>query len=101
MTFSIFMTILGPSVAYMITSMDPQLFSLNLPEITQGLGIPADLVGFTGSASTLVVAAAVLGVGNLGDVYGLKRLLVYGFVGSIVIQVLAQCPAQAEGCWRQ
>jgi MFS family permease len=89
MTFSIFLTILGPSIAYMITSMDPQLFSLNLPEITQGLGIPADLVGFTGSASTLVVAAAVLGVGNLGDVYGLKRLLVYGFVGSIVFEVLA------------
>ena len=89
MSFSIFMTILGPSVAYMITSMDPQLFSLNLTEITQGLGIPADLVGFTGSASTLVVAAAVLGVGNLGDVYGLKRLLIYGLVASIVFEVLA------------
>jgi MFS family permease len=88
MSFSIFMTILGPSVAYAITSMDPQLFSLNLPEITQGLGIPADLVGFTGSASTLMVAAAVLGMGNLGDVYGLRRLLIYGLLASIIFEVL-------------
>ena len=89
MSLSIFLTILGPSIAFMITSMDPQLFSLNLTEITKGLGIPPNLVGFTGSAATLVVAAAVLGVGNLGDVYGLKRLLIYGFVGSIVFEVLA------------
>jgi MFS family permease len=89
MTFSIFLTILGPSIAFMITSMDPLLLSLNLTEITKELSIPPDLVGFTGSAATLVVAAAVLGVGNLGDVYGLKRLLVYGFVGSIVFEVLA------------
>jgi MFS family permease len=89
MTFSIFMIILGPSIANMITATDPQLFVLNLPEITKELGIPPDLVGFTGSAATLVVAAAVLGVGNLGDVYGLKRLLVYGLLATIVIAVLA------------
>lgn len=89
MTFSIFLTILGPSIAFMITSMDPLLLSLNLSKITFELGIPPDLVGFTGSAATLVVAAAVLGVGNLGDVYGLKRLLMYGFVGSIAFEVLA------------
>jgi MFS family permease len=89
MTFSIFLTILGPSIAFMITSMDPQLFSLNLTEITKELSIPPSLVGFTGGAATLVVAAAVLGVGNLGDVYGLKRLLIYGFVGNIVFEVLA------------
>lgn len=89
MSFSIFMTILGPSIGFMITSMDPLLLSLNLTEITEELAIPPDLVGFTGSAATLVVAAAVLGVGNLGDVYGLKRLLIYGFMGSIVFQVLA------------
>lgn len=56
----------------MISTMDPLLFSLNLPEITKDLGIPSDLVGLTGSAATPVVAAAMLGVGNVGDVYGLK-----------------------------
>src|SRR5918998_5305658 len=88
-TFSIFMTILGPSIAYLITTMDPLLFALNLPEVTQQLGIPPNLVGFTGSAAPLVVAAAVLGVGNLGDVYGLKRLLIYGLLANIVFEVLA------------
>lgn len=87
MTRSIFMTILGLSIAYAITGVDPLLFSLNLTEITKGLDIPPDLVGFTGGAATLVVAAAVLGVGNLGDIYGLKRLLVYGFVSSIVLEL--------------
>ena len=89
MSFSIFMTILGPSMAYMITTIEPLPLSLNLPEITKELGIPSDLVGFTGSDATLVVAAVVLGVGNLGDFYGLKRLLIYGFVGSVVFEVLA------------
>jgi MFS family permease len=89
MSFSIFVTILGPSIAYIITAIDPLLLSLNLPEITKDLGIPPDLVGFTGSAATLVVAAAVLGVGNLGDLYGLKRLLIYGLLANIVFEVLA------------
>jgi DHA2 family multidrug resistance protein-like MFS transporter len=83
------MTILGPSIAYLITTMDPLLFALNLPEVTVELGIPPDLVGFTGSVAPLVLAAAVLGVGNLGDVYGLKRLLIYGLLANIVCEVLA------------
>src|SRR5215210_1121675 len=83
------MTILGPSVAFLITTMDPLLFALNLPEVTEDLGIPLNLVGFTGSAAPLVLAAAVLGVGNLGDVYGLKRLLIYGLLANIVFEVLA------------
>jgi MFS family permease len=89
MNFSIFMTLLGLSIAYAVTAVDPLLFTLNLTEITKGLGIPPDLVGFTGGAATLVVAAAVLGVGNLGDIYGLKRLLIYGFVSSIVFEALS------------
>ena len=89
MTFSIFMTILGLSIAYAITAVDPLLFTLNLTEITKGLDIPPDLVGFTGGAATLVVAAAVLVVGNVGDIYGLKRLILYGFVSSIVVEALS------------
>jgi hypothetical protein len=72
MTFSIFMIILGARYRVHDQRDGPLLFSLNLPEITKDLGILPDLVGFTGSASTLVVAAGVLGVGNVGDVYGLK-----------------------------
>src|ERR687897_2155315 len=87
-TFSIFMIVLATSIPFVVTGVDPLLLSLNLPAIRQDLGIPSDLVGFTGSVATLVMAAAVLGVGNLGDIYGHKRLLIYGLVSNIVFQVL-------------
>ncbi len=87
-TFSIFMIVLATSIPFVVEAVDPALLSLNLPAITQDLGIPSDLVGFTGSVATLVIAAAVLGVGNLGDLYGHKRLLMYGLIGNIVLEVL-------------
>jgi MFS-type transporter involved in bile tolerance (Atg22 family) len=87
-TFSIFMIILATSIPFVVTGVDPLLLSLNLPAIRQDLGIPYDLVGFTGSVATLVMAAAVLGVGNLGDLYGHKRLLIYGLIGNIFFEVL-------------
>src|SRR5215212_432671 len=87
-TFSIFMIVLATSVPFVVTGVDPLLLSLNLPAIRQNLGIPSDLVGFTGSVATLVMAAAVLGVGNLGDLYGHKRLLIYGLIGNIVFEVI-------------
>src|SRR5215213_6513009 len=87
-TFSIFMIVLATSIPFVVEGVDPGLLSLNLPAITQDLGIPSDLVGFTGSVATLVMAAAVLGVGNLGDLYGHKRLLIYGLIGNIIFEVL-------------
>ena len=87
-TLSLFMVVLATSIPFVVSGVDPLLLSLNLPAITQDLGIPSDLVGFTGSVATLVMAAAVLGVGNLGDLYGYKRLLIYGLIGNIVFQVL-------------
>jgi MFS family permease len=87
-TFSLFMIVFATSIPFVVTGVDPLLFSLNLPAIRQDLGIPSDLVGFTGSVATLVMAAAVLGMGNLGDLYGHKRLLIYGLIGNIVFQVL-------------
>src|SRR3954447_17391445 len=87
-TFSIFMVVLATSIPFVVEAVDPTLLSLNLPAISQDLDIPSDLVGFTGSIATLVMAAAVLGVGNLGDIHGYKRLLIYGLIGNIVFQVL-------------
>ena len=77
------MIVFATSIPFVVTGVDPLLLSLNLPAIRQDLGIPSDLVGFTGSVATLVMAAAVLGVGNLGDLYGHKRLLIYGLIGNI------------------
>src|SRR5215208_6383192 len=87
-TFSMFMVVLATSIPFVVEAVDPTLLSLNLPAITRDLGIPSDLVGFTGSLATLVMAAAVLGVGNLGDIYGYKRLLIYGLIGNIIFEVI-------------
>jgi hypothetical protein len=84
-SFSIFMIVLATSIPFVVTGVDPLLLSLNPPAIRQDLGIPSDLVRLTGSAATLVMAAAVLGVGNLGDLYGHKRLLIYGDEGSLTL----------------
>src|SRR5215208_5229316 len=87
-SFSTFMLVLASSIPFVVAAVDPTLLSLNLPAITRDLGIPSDLVGFTGSVATLVMAAAVLGVGNLGDIHGYKRLLIYGLIGNIIFEVL-------------
>src|SRR5215210_5542514 len=87
-SFSTFMLVLASSIPFVVAAVDPTLLSLNLPAITRDLGIPSDLVGFTGSLATLVMAAVVLGVGNLGDIYGYKRLLIYGLIGNIIFAVI-------------
>lgn len=46
-------------------AMGSLLFSLHLPEITRELGILPSLANFAGSTAALIVAAAVLGVGNV------------------------------------
>jgi MFS family permease len=83
------LTVVGPALAYAISQIDPLLFSLNLATISNQLDVPANRMGFLGGAATLVVAALVLAVGNLGDRYGLKRLLVYGLVASAVVNGLS------------
>jgi MFS transporter, DHA2 family, multidrug resistance protein len=87
-TVSLFMVVLATSIPFVVEAVDPTLLSLNLPAIQRDLDIPSDLVGFIGSIATLVMAAAVLGVGNLGDIYGYKRLLIYGLIGNIIFEVL-------------
>jgi hypothetical protein len=55
-TFSIFMIVLATSIPFVVEAVDPTLLSLNMPTIQHDLGIPSDLVGFTGSIATLVMA---------------------------------------------
>jgi hypothetical protein len=52
-------------IGFVITAMAPLLFSLHLPEIIRELGILPSLANFAGSAAALIVAATVLGVGNV------------------------------------
>ncbi|MFI6560949.1 MFS transporter [Streptomyces sp. NPDC050534] len=79
----------GLALAFTITAVDPLVLSLNMPQVSRALHVPADVVGFLGGAATLVVAAAVLAVGSLGDAFGLRRLLMLGLVGDIVVNLLS------------
>ena len=87
-TAAVVSTVTGPSLAFTATAVDRLTFNLNLSQISQGLHVPASLIGFLGSAATLVTAAAVLTVGNFGDIFGLKRLLTYGLIAYILVGLL-------------
>ncbi|WP_040778032.1 MFS transporter [Nocardia pneumoniae] len=81
--------VLGLSLAFTITVLDPLVLSLNLPQVSRSLQVPPQLVGVLGGTATLVMAAAVLAAGNLGDAFGLKRLLMLGLVIVTVVNLLS------------
>ncbi|TVT60567.1 MFS transporter [Amycolatopsis rhizosphaerae] len=80
--------VLGLGLAFAITAVDPLMLSLNLTEVSHGLAVPSDKLGFLSGLATLVIAAAVLAIGNLGDRFGLKRLLLFGFALNVFAQLL-------------
>ncbi|GAB89194.1 MFS transporter [Gordonia rhizosphera] len=88
MTARLVLATLGLAIAFAIPGIDPRLLTLNLGAVGEALDVPPGQLGFLASAASLVVAAAVLAVGNLGDIYGLKRLLVYGLVAHIGVELL-------------
>ncbi|WP_067859218.1 MFS transporter [Nocardia shimofusensis] len=81
--------ILALAIAFTITVVDPLVLNLNLPAVSRALHVPAQVVGVLGGAATLVMAAAVLAAGNLGDAFGLKRLLRSGLVVVMIANLLS------------
>ncbi len=81
--------ILALSLAFTITVVDPLVLSLNMPQVSRALDVPPQLVGLLGGTATLVMAAAVLAAGNLGDAFGLRRLLMSGLVVVTVADLLS------------
>lgn len=95
-TWPVLLTVLGPSLAYAIAAVDPLMLTLNLSEVGRGLGVPPSQMGLLAGASTLVVAASVLAVGNLGDGYGLKRVLMLGLGANMVVGVVSALASSYE-----
>ncbi len=83
------MTIVAMGLGYSITAADPTILSANLAEVRHGLGFSPSTASFLACLATLTLAAAVLGAGALGDVYGMKRMFAIGCYGSIGFGVLA------------
>lgn len=83
------MTVLAMGLGYSITAGDPTILSANISEVRAGLHFLPSTASFVASLATLTLAAAVLGAGALGDLYGMKRMFVVGLLGTIVFGVLA------------
>lgn len=81
--------ILGLALAFAVTVVDPLVLSLNLPQVGRALHAPPQVLGLLSGAATLVMAAAVLTAGSLGDIFGLKRLLMLGLVVVTVVDLLS------------
>ena len=83
------MTVVAMGLGYSITAADPTILSANISEIRAGLHMSPSTASFVASLATLTLAAAVLGAGALGDVYGMRRMFTVGLFGTIVFGVLA------------
>ena len=83
------MVVIAMGLAYAITVADPTILSANMSEVRTALGITTGTASFIASLATLTMAAAVLGAGTLGDLYGMRRMLALGLLGTIAFGVAA------------
>ncbi|MEO3761631.1 MFS transporter [Mycobacterium sp. B14F4] len=83
------MTIVAMGLGYTAAVVDPTILSADISAVRFGLGMTTSTASFTASLATLTMAAAVLGAGTLGDVYGMRRMYLIGLVGTIAFGVLA------------
>ncbi|WP_286131990.1 MFS transporter [Mycobacterium sp. IS-1556] len=83
------MTVSAMGLGYSITAADPTILSANISEVRAGLHLSPSTASFVASLATLTLAAAVLGAGALGDLYGMRRMFTLGLLGTIVFGVLA------------
>ncbi|XTP35748.1 MFS transporter [Mycobacterium sp. TJFP1] len=90
------MTVVAMGLGYTAAIVDPTILSAEMSTVRIGLGMSMSAATFTASLATLTMAAAVLGAGALGDVYGMRRMYVAGSLGTIAFGVLgAAAPTAA------
>ena len=88
------MTVAAMGLGYSVTAADPTILSANLAEVRRGLDFSPGTASFLACLCTLTLAAAVLGAGALGDLYGMKRMFVVGGCASILFGALAAAAPQ-------
>ncbi|MFF3164731.1 MULTISPECIES: MFS transporter [unclassified Streptomyces] len=81
--------VLALALAFTVTVVEPLVLSLNLPQVSRALHVPPHALGLLSGAATLVMAAAVLAAGSLGDIVGLKRLLTSGLLVVTFVDLLS------------
>lgn len=83
------MTIVAMALGCGLVVGDLMMLSANLATIQRGLHCSPGTTIFVGCLASVMLAAAVLSAGVLGDRYGMKRMFLVGAVGSIAFGVLA------------
>ena len=83
------MTVMAMGLGYAMSMADPTILSANMSQVRTGLHATPSTASFIASLATLTMAAAVLGAGTLGDLYGMRRMFVIGLFGTIAFGVLA------------
>lgn len=83
------MTVIAMGLGYSITAGDPTILSANISAVRRGLDFDPSVASFVASLATLTLAAAVLGAGALGDLYGMKRMYITGLMGSMFFGLVA------------
>ncbi|MGI8962419.1 MAG: MFS transporter [Bryobacteraceae bacterium] len=89
------LTVLAVGIAVAITAGDPTILAGNLGKIVSGLNVTVDTASFIAGLATLTSAAATLGAGTLGDLFGSKRLFVIGLLGAIACDLASMAAPSA------
>jgi len=77
------------TLAAMVPAIGLSMIAFIAPSIQKNFGVPSSSIGMLVSIGLLVLSAFILGGGTLGDIYGRKRLLLIGLVGSIIASILS------------
>lgn len=83
------MTLIAMGLGFAIAVADPTILAANMSHVRIGLGATPETASFIASLATLTMAAAVLGAGTLGDLCGMRRMLVVGLIGTVAFSLLA------------
>jgi MFS transporter, DHA2 family, multidrug resistance protein len=77
------------TLAAMVPAVGLSMIAFIAPAIQKNFDVPSSSMGMLVSIGLLVLSAFILGGGTLGDIYGRKRLLLMGLVGSIIASILS------------
>lgn len=83
------MTVIATGAGYAMSGADPTILSANMSQVRIGLDFSTSTASVIAGLATLTMAAAVLGAGTLGDVYGMRRMFIVGLLGAMAFGALA------------
>ena len=89
------MTVVAMALGNALVLGDLSILSANISIVRHGLQFSSSTTSFVAVVATLTMAAAALGAGALGDVYGMKRMFLAGAGGSAAFGLLAAAAPNA------